>query len=140
LLHDVGKAVLLAELPDEYRPILSRPDFTPQSLVELETERFGCSHAQVGAYLLSIWGLPAPLVHAVALHHRPDDDAQTVFSSLTAVHCADVIIAESDTAPLNRDCELNAAYLERLGLSEKMAAWRGLLVDPAGEVTTGRVA
>jgi putative nucleotidyltransferase with HDIG domain len=139
LLHDVGKAVLLAEIPGEYRLILSHPDFTPQALVALETGQFGCSHAQVGAYLMSIWGLPAPLVHAVALHHQPMDDAQTVFSSLTAVHCADVLVADSDTAPLNRDSELNTAYLERLGLSERVPVWRALLEEQAIEVADGRL-
>lgn len=140
LLHDLGKVVLLAEMPDEYRTIISRPGFTPHELVALETERFGCSHAQVGAYLMSIWGLPEPLVHAVALHHHPLDDAQSVFSCLTAVHCADVLVAESDTAPLNRDSELNIAYLERLGLSNRVADWRSLLEDKAVEVADGRLA
>jgi HD-like signal output (HDOD) protein len=31
----------------------------------------GATHAQVGAYLLGLWGLPYPVVEAVALHHTP---------------------------------------------------------------------
>jgi len=126
LLHDVGKAILLAEMPLEYRQILRDPDFKSNTLVTLETERFGCSHAQVGAYLMSIWGLPAPLVYAVAMHHQPMGDAQSQFSCLTAVYFADVFAAESDVAPLNRDIEIDMDYVKRLELCERVEAWREL--------------
>jgi putative nucleotidyltransferase with HDIG domain len=137
LLHDVGKAVLLAEMPDEYRRILDHPDCNSESLVAIETELLGCSHAQVGAYLMSIWGLPAPLVHAVALHHQPMDDAQTLFSSLAAVHCADAIVAQNENSPLNRDIEMDMAYIKHLGLCEKVSAWRNLFTDQSTLVADG---
>ena len=66
LLHDVGKAVLLAGMPGKYRHIL---EINPSALISLELEYLGCTHAQVGAYLMSLWGLPTPLVHTVAFHH-----------------------------------------------------------------------
>jgi HD-like signal output (HDOD) protein len=137
LLHDVGKAVLLAEMPHEYRQILNHPDCNSESLVAIETELLGCSHAQVGAYLMSIWGLPAPLVHAVALHHQPMDDAQTLFSSLAAVHCADAIVAQNESSSLNRDIELDMAYIERMGLCERVSAWRNLFEEQSTLVTNG---
>lgn len=124
LLHDVGKAVLLAEMPREYRAILDRRENEPGSVLALEVEYLGCTHAQIGAYLMSIWGLPAPLVLAVALHHKPADDAQTKFSPLTAVHCADAIATISDPSPITHDGELDMAYLERMGLCEKEHLWR----------------
>lgn len=124
LLHDVGKAVLLAELFHEYRRILDRPDGAPGLIVSLELEQFGCTHAQVGAYLMSIWGLPAPLVHAVAFHHRPSETAETQFSSLTAVHAADAIASAADASLLNRDVELDLDYLDRLGVRERETLWR----------------
>jgi putative nucleotidyltransferase with HDIG domain len=127
LLHDVGKAILLAEMPVEYLQILGDPDFKAYTLVALETERFGCSHAQVGAYLMSIWGLPAPLVYAVAMHHQPLGDAKSQFSPLTAVYFADVFAAESDVAPLNRDIEMDMDYVKRLELCERVEAWRELI-------------
>jgi HD-like signal output (HDOD) protein len=125
-------------MPVEYRKILSDPDFKSSNLVALETERFGCSHAQVGAYLLSIWGLPAPLVYAVAMHHQPSGDAQSQFSPLKAVYFADAFAAESDLAPLNRDIEIDMEYVKRLELCEKVEAWRGLfsqgsIVDADGD-------
>jgi len=123
LLHDIGKVVLLAEMPREYRPILMSD---PGGIVALELEHLGCTHAQVGAYLMSIWGLPVPLVHAVAFHHCPAETAETQFAPLTAVHAADAITGATDGSPLNRDCALDLAYLDRLGLREKESAWRNL--------------
>lgn len=124
LLHDLGKVVLLSELPREYQQIFENKATAGK---DVERERLGCTHAEVGAYLMSIWGLPFPLVHAVAFHHRPSETADTRFSSLTAVHAADAIASEKDASPVNHDAELDRAYLARLGLSEKEDMWRGLL-------------
>lgn len=124
LLHEVGKVVLLAELPREYRPILRAAASGPCDFLALEQQHLGCTHAQVGAYLISIWGLPAPLVHAVAYHHQPSESDETQFSSLTAVHAADAIVSATEELPLNRDVDLDLTYMERLGLREKEAVWR----------------
>ncbi len=122
LLHDVGKVVLLAEMLGEYKEILGA---NPGSIQALELERWGCTHAQVGAYLVSIWGLPVPLVHTVAFHHNPLDTGENQFTSLTAVHAADAIESLHDPSPLNHDIELDMSYLDRLGLREKEPIWRG---------------
>jgi Predicted signal transduction protein len=122
LLHDVGKAVLLAEMADKYANILSS---NPGCTIALELEHLGCTHPEVGAYLMSIWGLPLPLVHAVAFHHNPMDSGENQFSSLTAVHVADAIRSLNDPSPLNHDIELDMKYLERLAMVEREPIWRG---------------
>jgi len=124
LLHEVGKVVLLAEMPREYRRIVDLAVTDPAGTLALERQHLGCTHAQVGAYLMSIWGLPAPLVHAVAFHHSPSESAETGFSSVTAVHAADAILSATDALPLNHDIELDLRYLDRLGLREKEPVWR----------------
>ena len=102
----------------------------------LEIEHLGCTHAQIGAYLMSIWGLPAPLVLAVALHHEPRETL-TRFSALTAVHCADAIVAEKDSSTFNQDIEMDMAYVERLELSERVQTWRGLFEQPTIQMNGG---
>jgi putative nucleotidyltransferase with HDIG domain len=121
LLHDIGKVIFLSEMLDKYRPVL---ESDPASTVALELELLGCTHAQLGAYLVSIWGLPLPLVHVVAYHHSPAQTADMQFSSLTAVHFADAIASTNDAANLNRDIELDLNYLDRLGLKQREADWR----------------
>jgi HD-like signal output (HDOD) protein len=128
LLHDLGKVVLLAELP---RATLQLYTTTSGACAESEQARLGCTHAEVGAYLMSIWGLPLPLVHAVAYHHKPCEAGEGKFSSLTAVHVADAIISEQDPSPLNHDAALDLSYLSHLGLSDKESVWRNLYNDAA---------
>jgi HD-like signal output (HDOD) protein len=123
LLHDLGKLVLLAEFPKQCLEVYAAKS---DARADVEKERLGCTHAEVGAYLMSIWGLPFPLVHAVAFHHHPAETAETKFSTLTAVHAADSITSEADPSPLNHDVELDRPYLIRLGLSERESAWRDL--------------
>jgi HD-like signal output (HDOD) protein len=123
LLHDLGKVVLLAELPQDYLKICTTPR---KDGPDPERELLGCTHAEVGAYLMSIWGLPFPLVRAVAYHHHPKESAETAFSPLTAVHVADSIASEADVSLVNHDITLDREYLGSLGLSDKEATWRGL--------------
>ena len=127
LLHDLGRVVLMAEFPREALQLYMTKSGPKH---EAERERLGCTHAEVGAYLMSIWGLPVPLVHAVAYHHHPNEAGETKFSSLTAVHVADAIVSESDSSPLNHDATLNASYVSCLGLSEKESTWRELHKEP----------
>ena len=41
------------------------------SFSEAEKKIFGATHAEVGAYLAGLWGLPDPIVEGLAFHHQP---------------------------------------------------------------------
>lgn len=124
MLHDVGKLVLAANLPDEYCQVRQRAQEEQIPLVEAEREAFGACHAEVGGYVLGLWGLPVAIVEAAALHHRPAVSQQTQFSPLTAVHVANVL----DSQFLGRDeavaPALDLEYLARLGLQDRIEAWQ----------------
>ena len=87
------------------------------------------THAEVGAYLLDLWGLPAPLVEAVALHHQPSLANDSEFSSLTAVHAANVFAHEATGVGAGVDEHLDLPYLESLGLGDRPETWRAELAD-----------
>lgn len=126
LLHDIGRAILLSEMPGDYIPLLKHASDSPGGILLSEAEAFGCTHAEVGAYLMSIWGMPVPLVHAVSLHHRTSEDALSHFSPLTAVHCADAIATADESRSNTGDGVLDFEYLKRLGLCERVAIWTSL--------------
>ena len=65
MLHDIGKLVLAQNFPQEYAEAQngSRP------AAEIEQARFGASHAELGAYLLGLWGIDEAVVEAIARHH-----------------------------------------------------------------------
>lgn len=127
LLHDVGKVILCAEKPKEYSNIQRMRETDTRSIEALEIETLGYSHAQLGAYLMSVWGLPTSLVHAVAFHHHPSDALENQFSTLTAVHCANAIARAADASFPAGQVMIDEKYLDALQLSGKQSVWRGFL-------------
>lgn len=125
LLHDVGKMLLAENLGTRYFELMARADKSRRPLNLVEQEAWQTTHGEIGAYLLDLWGLPTPLVEAVALHHQPSKSPDSAFSALTAVHAADMLLkaakAPEGQAPLEA---LDQAYLTRLGLGERVEAWR----------------
>jgi HD-like signal output (HDOD) protein len=81
----------------------------------------------VGAYLLGLWGLPDPIVEAVAFHHRPQDCPANSFVPLAAVHIADAIQygdpgSRSDTGV--EPARMDVDFLSKLDLNERIEIWR----------------
>jgi putative nucleotidyltransferase with HDIG domain len=128
MLHDIGKMILAEQMPEKYLELLQRAAKEKRPLTELEEETLGATHADIGAYLLDLWGLPVSLVEAVALHHHPLGATEMAFSPLTAVHVADhlVMMAAGNTGALD---SLDALYLDRLGLGSRLQDWRAACAD-----------
>jgi HD-like signal output (HDOD) protein len=88
LVHDLGKLVIAVALPGahaEIRDQLAEPG-TRHSAAEQRV--LGTSHAEIGAYLLGLWGLPLPIIDAIA-HHDDDTVAATpVLAALRDAHRA----------------------------------------------------
>lgn len=68
LLHDIGKLLLYKNYPEEYNQLLVSCKES-DDLCFLEKDRFGSSHAELGAWLLESWRLQPFLVDAVRYHH-----------------------------------------------------------------------
>jgi len=127
LLHDVGRLVLASACIDDYRRVFHIFAEEPASISEIELGVFGCSHAEVGAYLLGLWGLPDPIVEAVAWHHCPSRAGLSQFSPVIAVHCADYLDQRRHQYLGHGEKPiLDEAILARLGLQERMAEWSAL--------------
>jgi putative nucleotidyltransferase with HDIG domain len=120
LLHDVGKMVLAAGLPKKYQAATALAAAEGLPLWEAERRVFGASHAEVGAFLLGLWGLPDTIVEAVAFHHRPMACLSTEFCALTAVHIANALEHSREADP----AALDAEYLRRLGIDGRIDTWR----------------
>jgi HD-like signal output (HDOD) protein len=130
LMHDIGQLVFATSLGDQYNLVIARAGEKSQPLCIIEQEVFGASHAEVGAYLLGLWGLPNPILEAVAWHHAPEKNPSPQFSAVLAVHVADVLIHEKQVAytevpppNLALDC------LDRAGLSHRLPEWRAASLD-----------
>jgi len=125
LLHDVGKAILLNGMGMRYGAIFEKAAGSPGLVAEAERELLSCTHGEVGAYLMGIWGLPSPLVNAVGFHDQPSLSIEPRFSALTTVHAADVIASfDHDPSPISHDVQLDETYLSKLGMVDKLQLWR----------------
>jgi len=135
MLHDVGKLLMAANYPKDYQRVTRLVGQEGISYCAAEKEIFGVHHASVGGYLLGLWGLPAPVVEAIALHHSPHQTASPAFGALTAVHAANVFEHEraANVRPAADD-QLDGPYLAALGLTHRVTAWRqtGQTVETRG--------
>jgi HD-like signal output (HDOD) protein len=96
LLHDIGQLVLLANAPDIYYPMLRCAGGDENTLLGMELDQFGTTHAELGSHVLSLWSLPEAVVEAVALHHDCTRYAtETVAVTNKAVFVAEWFLQES---------------------------------------------
>jgi HD-like signal output (HDOD) protein len=124
LLHDVGKIVLAVNLPDRYQRVAEAAEKLKLSDVEAERRIFSVTHAEIGAYLLGIWGLQDPLVEAVCFHHNPDASPNLAFSPLMAVHVANGCYGEALVGGTVANCtKLDINYLNKVGRGERLPVW-----------------
>jgi putative nucleotidyltransferase with HDIG domain len=100
LLHDIGKLMLASRLPRSHSEAAQLAKMKGVPLWVAEQEVLSVTHAEVGAYLLGIWGLPDSIIESVAYHHCPMQCAGTSFCALTALHAADCQVSNQSYAGL----------------------------------------
>ena len=131
LLHDVGKLVLIANIPENYGALLREAKEQEASVYEKEVQALGTSHAEVGAYLLGLWGIPDTIVEAVAFHHAPKNCLAEGPVPLTIVHVANGLEHDGNRSlPMeNAVSRIDFSYLERLGLIGRIHEWQEICND-----------
>lgn len=124
LLHDVGKLVLNAHCAEEYAAILRRVREQNRCVAEVEAEMLGLTHAQVGAYLLGLWGLPQEVVRAVARHHEPEPEPAGLCAGSMAYFAN---LLDHDTFIINAHYarpQVSPERIAAIGGPERHARWR----------------
>jgi HD-like signal output (HDOD) protein len=111
LLHDVGKVVVAAA-----------SGAPAESGIDMHAH-----HAEVGGYLLGLWGFPIPIVEGVAFHHTPSQAADEGFGLAGIVHVADRLTRGLGPAGYTAATPLEEGYLERLGLLQRLPRWTAAL-------------
>jgi HD-like signal output (HDOD) protein len=133
LLHDIGALVLLHAAPPDYVRALDRKKELGGDGAAAEREIFGVTHAEVGAYLLGLWGIPFPIVEAVAFHHRPNEVAPESRALVGAIHIASGLVDDmtdgqkaqiAATPGLDSSARIDAAFLREAGLEDVLKRGR----------------
>lgn len=114
LLHDVGEIVLLQNWRNDFLAVdVANRDAD-------ERRRFGATHADLGGYLTAVWGLPSPVIRAVANHHQPSATRADTANATTAVHVARALVdAGADPATASFDM----GHLEAVGCAAHVETW-----------------
>ncbi len=121
LLHDVGKLVLAACLPEQLEEALRVAEERKKPLHEVEAELYGVTHADIGAYLLGLWGLPKQITHAVAYHHSPLSLPDQGLSASAVVYLSNILAHEIDRDARPTALAAPAPPLRELGVREQYA-------------------
>lgn len=125
MLHEVGLLLLMNDLPEELAEAWKYARRFGLSPSEGERRVIGASHAALGAYLMGIWGLPDPIVQAIAYHHTPGALPHEDFGALTAVHVATALDCGAEGSAFGEtEAELDLAHLEYRGLTARLPLWR----------------
>jgi putative nucleotidyltransferase with HDIG domain len=111
LLHDVGLIALWAIAPEGLADIPA----DPSERLEAERRAFGATHAEIGAHLLDLWGLPLPIVEAVHAHHTPDAIPRAHARVAAITYLANALVNGAEPSP---------AIVEAYGLAEDVARAR----------------
>lgn len=104
LLHDIGKIVIIANVPEEYSEVATFARNYRIPSHDAEMRRFGATHAQIGAYLLALWGIQEDVVKLVEHHHSLETFPEGEdCAPLAAVHAAHAFEStEGKPYPLNQ--------------------------------------
>ncbi len=140
LLHDIGQLISIADDRHQWQAQIeeARSRELPLHLVEQELQ--GITHAQTGAYLLSLWGLPEGVVEAVAHHHDPGAVPSLVLDAVGAVHIADALAHEARHSPDEQTPPpplLDLAFVDRLGVRSRLDQWRELATEAQRVLAAG---
>jgi HD-like signal output (HDOD) protein len=116
LLHDIGLLILSSALAEEDREITRLCEAEGGKRWDIERRQLGATHAEMGAYLLALWGFPDAIIEATAFHHDPQKSGSQI-SVTTAVHVASALTSGGDEP-------LDIEYLEEVGAIGHLAAWK----------------
>jgi putative nucleotidyltransferase with HDIG domain len=132
LLHDIGKLVLAYKMPDRFARLVARARAEQKPLYQIEEELWGITHAEVGAYLLGLWGIPLPVTEAIAYHHAPSSVPHQRFDALVALYVANLLAhegARGEPTALDRPWDLG--LLEAMGVAPELPRWKTMAREMA---------
>lgn len=128
LLADVGLLILASHHPDELAEIDALATARRLPLHTVERDIYDATHADFGAHLLALWGLPQPITDAVAHHHTPATINPAALTASPATRLATILL---DETPDNTTVAQHAPELNDPALTPHLPHWREIARSPA---------
>lgn len=130
LMHDIGKLVFDQYLSRDYAQVVGLARSRRRLLCELERERFGLDHAEVGRLMLERWKLPERVVTGLHCHHAWEGNGEVSEVAL--------VVALADNLCL--EAEIGASGASRGGLEYLLGLRLGFSAAQMRELCQGLAA
>lgn len=120
MVHELGKLVLINSDNETWQQLYRDRKKLSQPFRIAEREALGTTYAEVGAYLIGLWGLSNTVVEAIAFHTHPADaPSSNHFNTLTALHLANTFNTNQNMG-FAGEHELDLDYLESVGVADRI--------------------
>ena len=117
LLHEIGKVVFYYQEGHDYEELIRISGEDDKKLTDLEIEKFGVTHQELGGYLLNWWELPFAYVEAAMFHHRPLDDRVVNTELISVINIANYYASVNcGNVPLD---EVSKEVFDAIGVSKE---------------------
>lgn len=94
LLQNLGELILARTLPEQYDEILQIVEEQKRDMTEVELEKLGVHHAEIGYHVAKHWGFPETLLLPIIHHHAPEHypgDKLLLRQTIQAVHLSSLL-------------------------------------------------
>ncbi len=124
MLHDLGKLVMAGRMPAEFKTVTEAARAQGVSFHGAERQVLAAGHAEIGAFLLGLWGLGEGAVLAVSQHHEPEAGSGQVVC-LAVVHAANALEHELVVRdPRRAPHPLATQWIADQGFGPRLTGWR----------------
>ncbi len=134
LLHDIGMLTLAIQTPEIYQKVYQTALQNKLTIPNAEYQVLGTSHAEVGAYLIGLWGVSSDLITSISAHHLLKTTSDDLDDFLIALHTADIFAQQF--MQKNQGLPLEAfqpAILNNAKFTDNLERWETL----CGEIYDG---
>jgi HD-like signal output (HDOD) protein/CheY-like chemotaxis protein len=130
-LQDIGLVLLAVGVPQAFARTVRAAHVEREPLYVKEREILGVTHAEVGAYLLALWGLPLSIVEAVAYQHGPGrcaGDARPKLDASALVYVSRALAAEAmgERADFDVGTKIDVEFVKQIGMEAAIDGWASI--------------
>ncbi len=95
LLHDLGKLVLMRQVPQDYKKVIESSR-DGKTYIEAELRHFNFGHPLIGALVAKKWNFPMETCQVILHHHDPSlDELEPTLKEKTFLVCFGDLVAHS---------------------------------------------
>lgn len=136
IVHGVGMLLFASRRPAQYTSLAREAAMRGEPMAQVMHARLGITDAELGAYLLGLWGFPTRMVAAVGRQHHPRQLMGGTPDACDAVYVARRLAVEpevvvEDDPPVGSNT-LDRAFIDAWGGPTRLDAWRHVARSVSG--------